>query len=66
MKLFEVRYDGMWRGGKAIVFATSKSQAINAVKNHSLTQSFITPLGAKPKAIELPMKGVVYNDSGEY
>lgn len=61
MKVFEVRYDGLWLGGKAIVIAETKEEAIELVRNHSSTISF-----EDVRVNELPSTGVVHNDNGDY
>lgn len=61
MKVFEVRYDGLWLGGKAIVIAETKEEAIELVRNHSSTISFEDVM-----VNELPSTGVVHNDNGDY
>lgn len=61
MKIFEVNYDGMWLGGAAIVVAETAEEAIELVKNHSSTVSF-----ENVRVEELPSRGVIYNDNGDY
>jgi hypothetical protein len=60
-KLFFVRYDGLWLGGRALVFADNAEQAIELVKNDADTCSF-----KDVSAEEIEADGVVYNDNGDY
>ena len=67
MKLYLVEYEGMWLGGKAIVWAKDEVDALLFVKQHPRTVDFAGGRhGRKPSATELPAEGVVYNDNGDY
>jgi hypothetical protein len=60
-KLFFVKYDGWWLGGRALVFADNAEQAIQLVKEDKDTYSF------KDVSVEeIEADGVVYNDNGDY
>lgn len=61
MKVFKVTYDGFWLGGKAIVIAKNETDAVNQVRDHDRTAAF-----NNVKVTELPAKGVLYNDNGDY
>ena len=63
MKLYQVNYDGVWLGGKALVFAETPEEAIAKVEADPRTTNF------NPDFItikETEMKDVVYNDNGDY
>lgn len=61
MKLFQIRYDGLWLGGISIVFAETEEEAIEKVKNHSLTIAF-----ENVRVSELKQEDIVYNWNGDY
>lgn len=61
MKLFEVRYRGLWLGGKSIVFAENKEEAIELVRCHPNTVEFTDVL-----VNEIEVGGIVHNDNGDY
>jgi hypothetical protein len=62
MSAYLVTYTGLWLGGKAIVIAKSKAEALQLVQNHSETVSF-----ESDSTVELlPLVGVIYNDNGDY
>lgn len=61
MNLYLVRYNGLWIGGKAFVWADSIVEAIEKVKNHQGTTNFDTPIVS-----QCEMTGVIYNDNGDY
>lgn len=65
MKAFIVRYSGLWLGGKAVVLAESEIEAIELVGLHRSTINFLEP-DRKPQVEEVPAKGVIYNDNGDY
>lgn len=62
MKLFEVRYSGLWLGGKAIVWANSPEEAIETVRCDSATIEF-----TNVRVSEIPEDLIViHNDNGTY
>ena len=59
-KIFEVRYDGLWLGGKAIVKAVDEQDAIEKVANDAYTVEFENVRVTEVKG------DVLYNDNGDY
>lgn len=61
MKLFRVKYKGLWLGGCALVIANDEADAVIKVKNDSRTYAF-----EDVTAVEIPLKDVIYNSNGDY
>lgn len=61
MNLYIVRYDGMWIGGRAVVFTKNESDALEKVKDDKSTSNFRGEV-----VRELKPTGVVYNDNGDH
>lgn len=74
MKAFLITYEGLWLGGKAVVFAESGEEALALVEAHPETCFFRTsrkgqkPVTLQPSFAELDMSApnVAYNNSGDY
>jgi len=63
LKMFLVIYSGSWFGGKAMVVANDKQEAIDLVKSDGKTENFEHVsveqiMGTGPR--------VLYNDNGDY
>lgn len=61
MKLFVINYDGLWLGGKAIVFAENEKDALDQVRNDPTTVEF-----KNVKIEEVKAEGIIHNDNGDY
>ena len=63
--VYKVEYDGSWLGGKAVVTARTRGEAIELVRGHEDTVGFT---GVKVEIIEIDLKTpkVLYNDNGDY
>jgi hypothetical protein len=64
MKAFLITYDGVWLGGKAVVLAETKEEAIELVKNDEQTVEFNDVQVEQELDIKFPC--VFYNDNGDY
>lgn len=64
-QIYEVRYEGVYLGGAAIVLADSETEAIGLVATHANTQSFFNPT-TKLVTADFDNAAVLYNDNGDY
>lgn len=61
MKLFDIRYKGLWLGGKALVFAENEEEALNLLRADPDTVMF-----ENVTIEEIKAEGVIHNDNGDY
>ena len=61
MKLFDIRYKGLWLGGKSLVFAENEEQALSLVREDPTTVGFENVTKEEIKA-----EGIIHNDNGDY
>jgi len=64
MKAFLISYDGLWLGGKAVVFAKTKKTAIKLLENDEQTLEFTDVQIEQELDIKFPC--VFYNHNGDY
>lgn len=64
MKAYIVEYKGLWLGGTAAVIADSLEQAVELVRVHKDTLSFVKISVSDPISIDSPT--VLYNNNGDY
>lgn len=63
--VYRVTYEGLWFGGKAVVMACTRGEAIELVKGHTDTVGF-TDVKAEIIETDLKTSTVLYNNNGDY